>query len=168
MAALLGGCPEPCPSSDAEFQVLTRSTTAEIVISGREAAFAEIRLRGVKAPVPGEQELVPLPIAELRSSTRTGLGPHPYASLDFRLVRRPELGLFRYVSTSWAFVQPLHELMEVLHQADGEVHALLRLCQEMHADGFSPTSGHGIPVVSLEGIHKVSSGIEADAEAGSV
>lgn len=159
ISALLGGFPERSLSPESPIQVLTESSVAIIVVPGVEAVSAEIRLKGIRVPVRQQQDIASLPIADLRSHAGAGASPYPRAVLDFRLLAAPQLGLFRYVSSSWAFAESLQDLTEFLRRCDGAVRATLRLCSEDEGtDGTRYVGGLWIPTVSVDGRHRPSSG----------
>lgn len=165
IAALLGGCPERNLSPDSPIQVLTESSVAIIVVPGVEAVSTEIRLRGIRVPVRQQRDIASLPIADLRPYAGAGASPYPRAALDFRLLAAPQLGPFRYVSSSWAFAGSLHGLTEFLHQGDRDVRAVLRLrCEDSGTDGTRHAGGRWIPTLSVDGCHRSSSSGGTESE----
>lgn len=77
---------------------------------------------------------------ERRAAAASGAGPKPDVRLDCRLLRAPELGRFRYSSSSWSFSESLNSLTTQIRRADGPTRLELRL------DGRRLTTRSGVEV----------------------
>ncbi|MGV9263168.1 recombination directionality factor [Kitasatospora sp. NPDC003701] len=121
-------------------EVLTAAKRVSVVIDGPDALYADMRLYGpgglfhhctgttfLDDDRKGEPCGCPALLAERKDQAKRNRGPKPNISIKFRLADDPDLGVFRYVSSSWALLGELFALANSLDKVGGPALATLEL-----------------------------------------
>lgn len=142
IAGMYGGHPEEWETSREDgIEVLTNSAKVDIVIAASSAISAKMVLWSAQGQPIHECDGVefldedrkgqpcgcPPLLAERKDQARKGIGPKPSVSVKFRLFDDPDLGLFRFQSSSWDLVRDLHNVENALDAVAGPARASLSL-----------------------------------------
>ncbi|MFE3409434.1 hypothetical protein ACFXMT_14190 [Streptomyces mirabilis] len=141
IAELMGGeAREFDATKEHDWVIMTDSESVEIVLSGADAIEEKlIQWAGPGLPIHecdgvyslmqddlGELCGCPATLKERKEKHRKKKGPGPGIVVTFRLAGLGyELGVGRWIATSWLFAEVVHEVKEALDQINGE--ALCRL-----------------------------------------
>lgn len=144
VAQLYGGKAEEWETSKEDFlQVLTNASAVQVVIDGPKAIRSALILWGRQGPIhecdgvyflsPEEDAGTPCGcpslLAERKAQARSGRGPAPHTTVNFRLAEDYDLGVGSFSSTSWDLLTVLHEVENALEEIEGE--ALCELSLEL-------------------------------------
>lgn len=142
VAGMYGGHPQEWETTREDgIEVLTNTPKVDVVISGSSAITARMVLWSAQGqPIhecdgmefldedrKGEPCGCPPLMAERKDQARKGIGPKPSVSVRFRLADDPELGIFRFQSSSWDLVRDLHNVENALDSVGGPARASLTL-----------------------------------------
>ncbi|WP_052844996.1 hypothetical protein [Streptomyces sp. NRRL S-31] len=146
IAELMGGTPsEKFPEKDHNFEILTDASSVEIVISGADAIEDKFMQWGPNGlPIhecDGRLSLMPDDkgepcgctgtLKERKAKSRAGKGAGPNIIVSFRLAGLGyELGMGRWIATSWQFAETVHDVKDALDDVDGEALCRLEIVQE--------------------------------------
>ncbi|MEE1835774.1 recombination directionality factor [Streptomyces sp. SP17KL33] len=163
IAQLMGGSPaEWDTSKDDALEVLTNTSRVQVVIDGPQAIKSTLILWGRNGPIHecdgayslldedrGEPCGCPRLMADRKALARSGRGPAPNTTVRFRLAEDYDLGVGKFVSTSWNLVEVLHEVEDELSDIEGE--ALCELSLELVQ--FTNAAGQNVeyrkPVITV-------------------
>ncbi|MFI5803501.1 hypothetical protein [Streptomyces sp. NPDC051561] len=147
-----GGEPESHLADGAEqWEVLSERSTLPIVVDGPELVFMEMKLwdsRGLAHHCDGDVFLAstdragtpcgcPPLMTQRKERARFGQGPQPITTVLFRLADDPEMGVFRFRSSSWRFAETVEPFRADLATGHGS-----SLC-ELSLECVVFTTGNG-------------------------
>lgn len=143
---LMGGEPTlKFPEKEHDYEVLTDAQSVEIVVSGSDAIEDKFMQWGPNGlPIhecDGYRSLMPDDrgepcgcfgtLKERKAKSRAGKGAGPNIIVSFRLAGLGyELGMGRWIATSWQFAETVHEVKDALDDVDGEALVRLEIVQE--------------------------------------
>ncbi|MEU9388684.1 hypothetical protein AB0D86_01625 [Streptomyces sp. NPDC048324] len=142
VAQLFGGEPIETESTGENFiDVFTDRETVLIVLDGPKSIHADMKLWNRNKLVhhcdgsvflsPDERKGQPCHCPELfaerKAAAKDFMGPAPSITVTFRLADDPELGRFKFQSSSWVMASVLHEYENDLSAVDGPALAELTL-----------------------------------------
>jgi hypothetical protein len=151
VAGMLGGSPQEWDTTGEDgIEVLTNADSVGIVIDGSDSIesrlahwvngklvhecdgveFLDDERRGTPCGCPSL-------LAERKHAARNEAGPKPDVRLRFRLADDPDLGEFRFVSSSWDLLRTLHLVENDLDKVGAPANATLAL----EVVAFTPKSG---------------------------
>ncbi|MFC9191423.1 recombination directionality factor [Streptomyces cyaneofuscatus] len=167
IAELLGGeAVEFGATKEHDFEVLTTSEAIEIVLSGPDAIEEKLiqwgtngqpihECDGVYSLLPDDRgELCGCPptLKERKAKYRKGQGPGPGIVVTLRLAGHGyELGLGRWIATSWQFAEVVHTVKEALDQVDGEALARLEIVPKEFTTDDGELVKYKMPVITVLG-----------------
>lgn len=156
IAQLLGGQPSEDEESTAEnfISVYTEATTVPIILADADALDVDFKewkngkithhCTGSKfLSHPLDDKLIgtacgcPPLLAEKKMRWEAEMGPKPSITITFRLADDPELGLFKFQTSSYTMVRIVHEYAADLNDIGGEAVADLAL----ELVSYVPTKG---------------------------
>lgn len=167
IAELMGGTAEEFDATkEMSHQVLTDSTSVEVVINGSDAIEDKLIQWGANnLPVHecdgmysllaidrGEPCGCPPLLSQKKDRARAGVGPGPSISVAFTLAGAGEdLGTGKLIGTAWTFAESIHEVKDALDAVGGP--ALCRL-EIVHVEYMSDVHGkvsYYKPVITVLG-----------------
>ncbi|MFI5529236.1 hypothetical protein ACIA8O_11920 [Kitasatospora sp. NPDC051853] len=166
VAELLGTAPAPsAPGAIGAVDVQTRASEVRIVLAANSAVTADMRLWGQgrlthhcdgivhlsPASVSGELCGCPALMAERKALAKAGRGPHPSATVRFRLAQAPALGQFRFQSASWKFAESLPGVRAKLAAIEGAALCELAIRRVDVPVGGGSCLAYRIPVLTVLG-----------------
>ncbi|MGW1547489.1 recombination directionality factor [Streptomyces sp. NPDC002346] len=136
IAQLMGGTVEEWDTDKEDnLQVLTTSTSVEIIIDSSDAIDASMKkfgfgglehhCDGVKylsdedPTLVGESCGCPPLLEDRKARAKSQKGPKPSIDVTFKLAAHPEIGKFRFNSGGWSLVNVLHEVIEAIDTVGG-------------------------------------------------
>ncbi|MFE1763089.1 hypothetical protein ACFW81_02535 [Streptomyces angustmyceticus] len=141
IAELMGGAPsEKFPEKEHNYEILTDTSSVEIVLSGSDAIEDKFMMwgpqglpihecdgvRSLMADDRGEPCGCTGTLKERKAKNRAKKAPGPNIVVTFRLAGLGyDLGVGRWIATSWQFAETVHDVKDDLDDVDGE--ALVRL-----------------------------------------
>jgi hypothetical protein len=141
IAELMGGEPKEFDATkEHDFEIMTTSAAVEIVLSGADAIEDKlVQWAGPGAPIhecdgvysllpedKGEPCGCPATLKDRKEAHKKKKGPGPGIVVTFRLAGLGyELGVGRWIATSWLFAEEVYKVKDALDQVDGD--ALCRL-----------------------------------------
>lgn len=153
IAELMGGSPAlKFPEKEHDYEVLTDAGSVEIVLSGADAIEDKFMQWGPNGlPIhecDGVRSLMPDDRGELcgctgtlkerKAKSRSGKAPGPNIVVSFRLAGLGyELGMGRWIATSWQFAETVNDVKNDLDDVEGEALARLEIvhCEFTTDDG---------------------------------
>lgn len=167
IAELMGGTPaEKFPEKEHNFEILTDAASVEIVLNGADAIEDKFMQWGPQGlPIhecDGVRSLMQDDRGELcgctgtlkerKAKSRAGKAPGPNIVVTFRLAGLGyDLGVGRWIATSWQFAETVTDIKDDLDDVDGE--ALCRL--EIEHREFTNEDGelvkYKVPVITVLG-----------------
>ncbi|MGW6920868.1 hypothetical protein ACWGA9_06225 [Streptomyces sp. NPDC054950] len=168
IAELLGGTPtEFDATKEHDFEVMTDAASIEIVLSGADAIEEKLvqwsgqggppihecdGVYSLLAEDKGEPCGCPDTLKERKKKHRAKKGPGPGIVTTFRLAGLGyELGLGRWIATSWQFAEVVHEVKEALDQVDGEALCRLEIVAKEFTDDNDELVKYKMPVLTVLG-----------------
>lgn len=175
IAGMLGGHPDEWETTREDaIEVLTNSDTVDIVIDNSDPDAPAVTSKmvlwgmggvkihecdGVEFLSPDERKGQPCGcpalLADRKAAAKAGHGPKPEVSVKFKLADDPDLGYFRFQSSSWDLVRVLHELENALDAVGGPARASLSLELVEFVPKGGPMKGRTVsyrkPVVKVFG-----------------
>lgn len=143
IARQMGGAPaEWQTTGEDHLEVLTDHSSVPILIDGPDALTADMKLWGPRGNLmhhcdgvnylsppedAGTRCGCPELLADRKAFEKSGRGPGPSTNLYFRLTRDPDIGVFRFQSSSWKLAETVDGLAAALARAEGQVKGELRL-----------------------------------------
>jgi len=142
VAGMFGGHPGEWETTREDaIEVLTNSAKVDVIIDGAEVVTSRMVLWGMGGVRIHECDGVefldedrrgqpcgcPALLADRKAAARAGHGPKPEVSVRFRLADDPELGVFRFQSSSWDLVKDLHNVENALDAVGTAARASLAL-----------------------------------------
>ena len=137
VATLLGGTPgEWVTTTDESLEVMTEAEELDVVLTGLKSNFllwgrGKQPLRTCDGTTQGDDArspcVCPPDIREHKEQSRAGTACQPNVQAMFRLATNPDLGLFRFISSSWQLAADINDLEEALAGRGGEAPATLKL-----------------------------------------
>jgi hypothetical protein len=170
IAQLFGGAPvETDSSADKFIEILTTSSSVQIVLDGPKSITSDMKLwnrgklvhhcDGVDFLSHSDENKVGKPcgcptlFAERKQAARDYMGPSPSINVKFRLAEDLDLGLCHFQTTSWTLVEVLHEIENDLRNVGGEALAELRIELVEYTLKKGPRKGQNVsylkPVVKV-------------------
>ncbi|MGW2591676.1 recombination directionality factor [Streptomyces sp. NPDC001515] len=167
LAELLGGSPDhKFPEKEHDYEVMTETSSLEVVINGSDAVddkFVQWGTHGLPIhecdglrSLLKEDKGAPCgcsgTLKERKAKNRAGKAPGPNIVISMRLAGLGyELGVGRWIATSWQFAETIHQIKDELDDVDGE--ALVRL--EIVPEEFTNSDGELVkykkPVLTVLG-----------------
>ncbi|MFE3144769.1 hypothetical protein [Streptomyces scopuliridis] len=166
---LFGGVAEEWETTGEDaLEVLTNAKAVGVIIDGPKSIVSDMRMYannalfhhcdGVEFLSPEEKRGTacgcPRLLKERKAYAKTG-GPKPNIDMRFRLFDDPDLGYFRFVSSSWDLASALPALTKELEGASGPVHAELRIEEVSFEAKNGPMAGQTVtynkPVIDVIG-----------------
>ncbi|MEU1627071.1 hypothetical protein ABZ746_17460 [Streptomyces sp. NPDC020096] len=140
VAMMFGGQPEKRAAGGGDhIQVVTNAPSVEVLVEGSKSVQVELRGSSAHVAAPrvdgrrqsysgagGRSDQPRKPVSGVDCG-RGGHGATPHVSVLFRLAQGPELGEFRFVSSSWCVAAMLGELLEELQSPSGVVRGCLEI-----------------------------------------
>ncbi|WP_431888698.1 hypothetical protein [Nocardiopsis alba] len=179
LSKMLGGHPEEWETGGEDgIEILTNSRKVSIIIDqpteDRPAISAKMILWGANGVKIHECDGIefldderrgqpcgcPALLADRKAAAKAGHGPKPEVSVRFRLFDDPDLGEFRFRSSSWDLVKDLHNIENDLEDAhdDGPARATLSLELVEFVPKGGPMKGRQVsyrkPVIKVHGAIK--------------
>lgn len=137
---------------DVRQQMVLRSADGKIVRAGDgETISYPPELAGQPDPNAGK------PLAELKNLARAGMGAKPETTVTFRLAENPDLGKFRFTSSSWSLAKDMDyfDTLAALAKIDGPARIRLSLVRESFTAKTGPRAGQTVsfmkPFLKVEG-----------------
>ncbi|MFG3244623.1 hypothetical protein [Streptomyces sp. NPDC048157] len=169
---LFGGVAEEWETTGEDaLEVLTRAKAVGIIIDGPKSIAADMRMYannqlfhhcdGVEYLSPEEKRGTacgcPRALKERKAYAKTG-GPKPNIDMKFRLTEDPDLGVFRFVSSSWDLTAALGDLEDELSEIGGPARCELRIEEVSFVAKNGPMAGQTVtynkPVIDVIGPYK--------------
>ncbi|MFF0125716.1 hypothetical protein ACFYTG_08330 [Streptomyces mirabilis] len=134
VAQLFGGVPDETDSPNENFiEILTAANAVPVILDGVKAIRSDMKLwnrsklvhhcDGVEFLSPDEKAGrpcgCPALFAERKQAAKDYVGPSPSISITFRLADDPDLGAFRFQSSSWMLAEEVGRNREALSLIDG-------------------------------------------------
>ncbi|AUG87296.1 hypothetical protein HOS59_gp32 [Streptomyces phage Rowa] len=167
IAELLGGSPAlKFPEKEHDFEILTDSQALEIVLSGADAIEDKFMQWGPNGlPIhecDGLRSLMPDDKGELcgctgtlkerKAKSRSGKAPGPNIVVSLRLAGLGyELGMGRWIATSWQFAETVHDLKDALDDVDGEALCRLEIEHREFTNEDDELVKYKVPVITVLG-----------------
>lgn len=167
IAELLGGSPtEFDATKEHDWEVMTESASIEIVINGADAIEDKfIKWNAMNQPEhecdgtlslmaddKGEPCGCTGTLKERKALHRKGKGPGPGVIVSFRLAGLGyELGMGKWIGTSWQFAETVHKVKEALDAVNGEALCTLEIVQCEFTDPDGELVKYKKPVITVQG-----------------
>ena len=167
IAELMGGTPEhKLPEKEHDYEVLTDTSVVELVIHGSNAIedkFVQWGPQGL--PIHECDGLLSLMVEdrgeacgckgtlkERKDKARAGKAPGPNVIVSFRLAGLGyELGLGKWIATSWQFAETVHKIKDDLDDVQGEALVRLEIVQEEFTNSEGELITYKKPVMTVLG-----------------
>lgn len=146
IAQLFGGEPIEDEHSEAEnfIDVFTNADSVPVILAGVKAIQTDMKQWNNGKLVhhcdgshflshPSRDEMIGQPcgcpelFAERKQAAYDGIGPSPSITVTFRLADDPDLGEFKFQTSSWSFASVVHEYEDDLASVGGEAVAELAI-----------------------------------------
>jgi hypothetical protein len=150
LAELYGGEPQEWTPGSAKaediIEVFTETASIEVILDGHSAIRSEMVLFGPAGPIrkcdgveqkgtePGDPDTgaacaCPGALDDRKKAAEKGKGCKPSVTIYFRLADAPDLGKFRFQSSSWILAADIAKAEAALDRIDGPARATLTLVQ---------------------------------------
>jgi hypothetical protein len=169
IAELMGGTPaEAFPEKDHNYEVLTDASSVEIVLSGADAIEDKFMMWGPQGlPIhecDGVRSLMQDDRGELcgcsgtlkerKAKNRAKKAPGPNIVVTFRLAGLGyELGVGRWIATSWQFAETVNDVKNALEDVSGEALCRLEIVQEEFTNDDGELIKYKKPVLTVLGAY---------------
>lgn len=167
IAELLGGKPTLFDAAkEHDYEVLTEASSIEVVIAGAEAIEDKFiqwganglpvhecdGLRSLLKEDKGELCGCSGTLKERKAKARKGTGPGPGIVVTLRLAGLGyELGLIKWIATSWQFAETTADVKDALDDVEGEALATLEIVHCEFTDQEGDLVKYKKPVITVQG-----------------
>lgn len=150
-------------------EVITDTARVDIIVDGSDAITDKLVLWGLGGVKIHECDGIefldeerrgqpcgcPALFQERKAAAKAGRGPKPDIQVKFRLAANPDLGMFRFSSSSWDMLRVLHEYKDALDAVDGPARCTLVLELVEFTPKSGPMAGRTVayrrPVIKVHG-----------------
>lgn len=150
LAEMYGGTPQEWAPGSAKaediIEVFTEAESVEVILDGHSAIRSEMIMFGPAGPIrrcdgveqkgtePGDPDTgaacaCPAALDDRRKAAKKGKGCKPSVTIFFRLADAPDLGKFKFQSSSWILAEDIAKAEAALDRIDGPARAKLTLVQ---------------------------------------
>lgn len=162
VAALYGGTPQAWQTKSSEtLEVMTTESSVKVLLDGPNAIRSELILWGRNnQPIrkcdgitmsDGQKCVCPSDVNERREAAKTGSGCDVSIQVMFSLADNPDLGLWRFNSSSWTLAREVSTAQDALEKVDGLALAELSLVEVNYTTRSGQNRNFTKPVITILG-----------------
>lgn len=160
---LYGGTPPQSwnTQSDQNLEVMTEASSVKVILDSADAVRSGLvlwsrqntavrRCDGVTQS-DGSACVCPADLAQRKQAAKDGTGCDISISVDFRLLDAPDLGRWRFQSSSWSLASEIGKVQDEIDRHDGPVIAELSLLEVNYQTKTGQARNYTRPVVKIVG-----------------